>query len=490
LPAALIFGKLSLIKMKKRVLLTGASGSMGHEAFKELLKRRDEYDIVLLLIPSSKKRIEEYSNINGVSVVWGDIRNPADVVKAVEGVDHVLHPAALIAPQADQKPLTCRNINFGGTSNLVTAIKKQQRDIKLVYISSVAVYGDRLPPIHMLQVGDPIKPSVGDVYATTKIAAERAIIESGLNQWAILRQTYIAIPDVMSLLDPILFHQPLNTHLELITNEDAGYGLVQALEAPDEFYGQVFNMSGGPSCRVVFSDYLAKMMQIFGLGDYRKIMDLNWFATRNFHCGWYGDSEKLNGYLHHWRHSLEDHYRQAEESIPWYVRVGGKIAPSSIVRAVIKRYADPLKWIKHNETEKIKAFFESREDWSKIPGWDGYNEPPPSSTEIPSYLQKTLNTNSLNDMKELALWRGGQCLSREFKDPKTKMRWKCGLGHEFEATPRLLLAGHWCPDCTQPPWDYDTQAKTDPALASMYYLNHSRDEYQKVEWLHCPNDQE
>jgi nucleoside-diphosphate-sugar epimerase len=476
--------------MKKRVLLTGASGSMGHEAFKELLKKRDAYDIVLLLIPSSKKRIQEYSNINGVSVVWGDIRNPDDVEKAVEGVDHVLHPAALIAPQADRKPLTCRNINFGGTKNLIAAIKKQQREIKFVYISSIAVYGDRLPPIHMLGVGDPLKPSVGDFYATTKIDSERAIIESGLDKWAILRQTYIAIPDVISLLDPILFHQPLNTHLELITNEDAGYGLAQTLEVPDEFYGQVYNMSGGPACRVVFNDYLAKMMKIFGLGDYRKIMDPDWFATRNFHCGWYRDSEKLNGYLHHWRHTLEDHYHQAEESIPWYLKAGAGIAPPSVVKLVIKRYADPLKWVEHDETEKITAFFGSRKAWENIPGWDEYKEPSPSSTGIPSFLQKTFGTGSLEDMKELAAWRGGQCLSSEFKDLKTKLSWQCGLGHKFEAAPRLLLAGHWCPDCTQPPWDYDTQAKSDPALASLYYLNHARDEYQKVEWLHCPNEQE
>ena len=36
------------------------------------------------------------------------------------------------------------------------------------------------------------KPSVGDFYATTKMAAERALIESGLKYWVSIRQTYIA----------------------------------------------------------------------------------------------------------------------------------------------------------------------------------------------------------------------------------------------------------------------------------------------------------
>ena len=160
---------------KKRVLLTGASGSMGGGAFRELLRRRDKLDIVLLLRPSpqNRKAFSQYDGQNGVTIVWGDLCNPDDVVKAVTGVDHVLHPAALIAPEADDKPKQCRTINFGGTTNIVAAIKKQPDNgdhIRLVYISSVAAYGDRLPPIHWISVGDPLRPSVGDYYATTKIA--------------------------------------------------------------------------------------------------------------------------------------------------------------------------------------------------------------------------------------------------------------------------------------------------------------------------------
>jgi nucleoside-diphosphate-sugar epimerase len=481
---------------KKKVFLTGASGSMGSEAFRELLRRKDQYDIVLLLRPSkqNKKTFAKYEGQQGIKIVWGDLCNFDDVLEAVNGVDYVLHPAAFIAPEADKNPPLCKRINCGGTENIITAIKKQPSngdDVRFVYISSVAAYGDRLPPIHIVQVGDPLKPSIGDFYATTKIAAERAVIESGLKYWAVMRQTYIAIPNVVSLLAPILFHGPVDTHIELITSEDAGYGLIQTIEAPDDFYGKVYNMGGGPACRVVFRDYIEKMVKIFGLGDYRKIMPLNWFALRNFHCCWYEDSWVLNEYLGHWRHPLEDHYKQVEAATPWYLKLGGRIAPSFVVKAFIRRSADPLKWIEGDETEKIKAFFGSREAWQNIPDWEHsvYAQQRELTTSFSSVTEKRSEPEryTIRDMQELARCRGGQCLSTEFADIKTKLKWKCAFGHVWEATPRLLKAGHWCPDCAPPPWDYDTQAKVDPALAAIYYNNHDRTEYQRVDWLYCPN---
>lgn len=464
---------------------------MGGEAFKELLRRKEQYDIVLLLLPSRQDRraFARFEGEPGITIVWGDLCNPTDVQEAVRGVDFVLHPAALIPPAADRNPSLSERVNYGGTVNLIEAIKSEPDGatrIRLVYISSIAIYGDRLPPVHMARVGDPLKPSVGDFYATTKMMAERAVIESGLRYWVSLRQTYIGIPNALTLLDPILFHQPANTHIELITREDAGHGLVQTLEAPDEFWGRVYNMSGGPSCRVVYAEYLTRMMRIFGLGDITKITDLNWFARRNFHCCWYEDSHVLNQYLSHWRHSLEDHYRDVEEAAPWHLKLGGRITLPFLVKAYMKRLADPLKWIQNNDEEKIKAFFGSCQTWESIPDWGNYVTRPPPYAGRSGELEP--ETYKIDDMQELAASRGGQCLSDEFIDLKTRLRWRCGFGHEWEATPLLHRAGHWCPQCAPPPWKWDDLAKVDPLLAEYYYTNHSGDECQRVDWLYCPNE--
>jgi hypothetical protein len=92
---------------KKRVLLTGASGSMGSEAFKELLRRKDKYDIVVILRLSKKNKemFAKWEAEPGVRIVWGDLCELKDVQEAMKGVEHVLHPAAFISPEADMNPV-------------------------------------------------------------------------------------------------------------------------------------------------------------------------------------------------------------------------------------------------------------------------------------------------------------------------------------------------------------------------------------------------
>ncbi len=487
---------------KTQVLLTGASGSMGGAAFKELLQRKSKYDIVLLLRPTkeNKRRFKRYlaktttdkckrivSEEKCLKIIWGDLTNYKDVLEAVNGVDFVLHPAAFIAPAADHNPKLAKKINVEGTENVIKAIKAQPNGserIRLVYISSVAIYGDRLAPIYWVRAGDPLKPSVYDFYATTKIRAERAVIESDLKYWVSIRQTYIGIPDAMSLMDPILFHQPIDQHIEMVTAEDAGYGLVQCLETSDDFWRKIYNMGGGPSCRFIFFEYMERMMKLFGLGDYRKIMDRNWFCTRNFHCAWFADSNVLNEYLGHQRQSLEDHYEQVLHASPWYIKLA-KIAPSSLVKRFLMRKMasgkdGPLGWIQTNNKGRISAFWGSHEKWKQIPDWySGMPDANASSSLLNHGYDDTKHDSELTieDMKHAAKFRGGLCLSETMKDMNEKLEWQCAFGHRFKATPTLILrAGHWCLECLAPPWNYDRIAKQNPFFAQVYYPNHDESE--------------
>lgn len=488
--------------VKKTVVLTGASGGMGGAAFEELLNRRDAYDIVLLLRPSAKNKrafaayeggkgppvgqrgVVEH---DGIKIVWGDLTRYEDVLEAVNGADYVLHPAALIPPEADHKPQLADAINVGAARNLVAAIKAQPDGgdhVRFVNVSSVALYGDRRPPVHMVRVGDPIQPSVFDFYAVTKAKAERIVVESGVRYWASIRQTYIAKPDVFELLGPIMYHQPLNTHLELCTARDSGYGLVQCLECPDDFYGRIYNMGGGPDCRFVFADYLAHMMGLMGLGDRSRILERDWFALRNFHCCWFEDSHVLHDYLGHWRDTLEDHYQQVLDAAPWYVGLG-KLTPKALIkRLLMKRMAlakdGPLRWVRRRNDARVAAFFGSYDAFDGISGWEAPIEGVGAEARRIDHgydEEKPLASLTLDDMKGAAEFRGGRCLSEAVGSIAEPLRWRCAFAHEFEASPRLVLkGGHWCPECLAPPWRYDQIAEKNSFLAQVYYAHHGRGE--------------
>lgn len=54
---------------------------------------------------------------------------------------------------------------------------------------------------------------------------------------------------------------------------------------------------------------------------------------------------------------------------------------------------------------------------------------------------------SINDMKELADRKNGECLSDEYLGAHTKLKWKCSKGHVWEAKPNAIKSGQWCPEC-------------------------------------------
>jgi hypothetical protein len=59
-----------------------------------------------------------------------------------------------------------------------------------------------------------------------------------------------------------------------------------------------------------------------------------------------------------------------------------------------------------------------------------------------------LGMGSIEEMQAIARERGGACLSRDYVSQDDKLRWRCRLGHEWEATPRHVKKSRsWCPRC-------------------------------------------
>ncbi|GAB5451422.1 MAG: NAD(P)-dependent oxidoreductase [Halioglobus sp.] len=491
---------------KKTVFITGVTGSMGGAGMAELLRRRERFDIVTLVRPSpvNRKKMKPYEQQSGLRVEWGDLTCYEDVLRCVNGADIVLHPAAMISPAADHNPEAARAINVGSVENIIRAIRAQPDPdaVRLLNVGSVAMTGDRLYPIHVGRTGDPMKPSIYDAYACTKIEAERLVAESGLRYWASCRQTFIAVPDTLGLMDPIMFHQPLDTCIEFCTDADSGRLLANACEddVPEAFWGNFYNIGGGPGARLTFLQLMERVYGALGMGRPEDFMERRWFALRNFHCHWYEDSSRLNDFLHFQTMDVDAWVQSILDGSPWYVTLPGRawmrpLMRLAATRAAIKRLLmRPLAsqtpdstqyWIEHGIAGRISAFYKDRASWEAIPGhWEGIRRP-----DFEDYRRldhgydetRPVEDLALSDMQQAARFRGGECLSAAMHsgDLLQPLDWRCWRGHEFSMTPNTVLrGGHWCPDCAPQKigWDYDEEARHNPFFAQVWYTNHAADE--------------
>ena len=457
---------------------------MGNAAFKAILERGDTK--VRLLVRDSKKNrkaMRPYLKRDDVTVVWGDLLDPVSVKRGLGKARTVLHLGGMVSPMADRFPEKTLKVNVGGTKNVVNAIREREdRDeIRLIYIGSVAQTSDRREPYHWARTGDPVMASEFDYYGLSKILAEREVAESGLRHWVSLRQTGILHPGLfLRGNDPITFHVPLRGVLEWATVEDSGR-LMAALCAdslPDSLWGNFFNIGSGAPYRLTNYEFEKLILGAIGSPAPEKIFETNWFATRNFHGSWFLDSDKLNE-LVPFREGVpvEEYFRKMVKKAPWWARMA-PLAPPALVKRMMRKVAltpgyGTLDWVRRRDCEdRINAFFGSREERDTIPGWEDFDLSRPSeeATLLNHGYDETLpeSETDIEVCRQAAAFRGGKCLSETMTkgDLATRLKWECGRGHTFEASPALVLkGGHWCPDCLPAPWRYREEATFNRFLA-------------------------
>lgn len=302
-------------------LVTGAFGNVGRSTLQALRATGDRIVILEADTPVNHRLARELAP--DCRVVFGDVRDPAKAAEAMDGADAVCHLAALIPPAADRAPELTVSINIGGTRNLLEVAARQPRPPRFVLASSVAAYGDRiLSP--WISTTDPLVPNDDDVYGRTKVEAEALLRASGL-PFCILRLSYIVWKKKLKR-DPLMFHMPPSTRIEVCHTEDTGRAFAQAARLP-EALGLTFDIGGGDSCRTTFRDYLDRMFRLFGLGSSHFLPDAA-FARDGFHCGWFTDSDEAERVLRFRRKTIEDYYREVNEETRWLRPFTAVVAPA------------------------------------------------------------------------------------------------------------------------------------------------------------------
>jgi len=293
-----------------KVLLTGAFGNVGSSAIEALLAKGHEVTCFDLKNRVNQRLAKKYQG--KVRVVWGDLRRFEDLLAAVRGQEVVIHLAFIIPKlshtgvECEREPAWAREINVGGTANLLRAMKAQPAPPKILFSSSLHVYG-KTQHLHSLrQVGDPVQ--LTEHYIRHKVACEEMIRNAGL-EWSIFRLA--AVLPISIRLDPGMFDVPLENRIEFVHTRDVGLALANALDTP-EVWGRVLQIGGGPRCQFTSGEMMRQILEEMKIG----ILPAEAFTKEPFPTDWL-DTRDSDALLHYQTRTLNDYVREVSARLGW-----------------------------------------------------------------------------------------------------------------------------------------------------------------------------
>jgi UDP-glucose 4-epimerase len=167
------------------ILITGGAGYIGYSLVKHLIDDVDELHSITIYDNLSRRNYSFFTEAKfdhtPIKFIHGDILDGRALQKALDGINCVIHLAAKVTtPFADSDAHSFDQVNHWGSAQLAYAIENSQVS-KVIYLSSMSIYGDHPTPIDESSI-----PNPHSFYGRSKLDGERQL--SILNT---SRQVYI-----------------------------------------------------------------------------------------------------------------------------------------------------------------------------------------------------------------------------------------------------------------------------------------------------------
>ena len=229
-----------------QLLITGASGFLGGRTAAHFASLPD---FTVRATSRSTKKAEALTEL-GCVFVPGDLTNASFVQQLLDGVDIVVHCAALSSPYGPKSAFESANIL--ATETLLQAAKNAGVS-KFVFISTPTVYVDLQPKFNVKE-SDPLPPKPVNRYAETKLQAERIVLAAngmGMKTLALRPRAIIGAEDT------VIFPRVLNAYekgkLKIVGKGDnicdltCARNVIEAIhcaiQAPDHAFGEAYNIT-------------------------------------------------------------------------------------------------------------------------------------------------------------------------------------------------------------------------------------------------------
>jgi UDP-glucose 4-epimerase len=292
------------------VLLTGAFGNIGESTLRALLAQNCRVRCFDLQTKRTEEMATQLKRYGEFETLWGDIRDSSVLKNAVKDIECIIHLAALIPPPSEVNPAFTKEINIGGTINLIKAAEAQPMKPKFILASSISIFGPtmHLPPPR--KATDPLNPT--DTYTTTKVECEKALRASTL-PWTILRFTAVPPLRIEGEVDKMLFEIPLDQRVEFVHTRDVGIACANAVSA--DTTKKILLIGGGKSNQMLQRDFIGKMLEAMGVG----MLPESAFRVAKKPDEWYYtdwlDTEESQRLLHYQSRTYEQYVEELKKAI-------------------------------------------------------------------------------------------------------------------------------------------------------------------------------
>lgn len=243
-------------EMSGRTLVTGGAGYIGSTLVAELLDRGTPVRVLDSLAVGTGSSLLHVWGREGFEFVAGDVREEAIRFAALDGVDTVVHLAAVVGdPACSRDPDTARAVNLGATRALLEEAKANGVG-RFVFASTCSNYGKLVDGDAFATEDWDLRPV--SLYAETKVGAELDVLAAGGPGFA---PTCLRFATVYGTSPRMRFDLTVNEFSRdaLLAEElvvygeqfwrpyvhvrDAARAIVAVLSEPaDRFAGEVFNV--------------------------------------------------------------------------------------------------------------------------------------------------------------------------------------------------------------------------------------------------------
>lgn len=308
----------------KKILVTGASGSIGINVIKYLLSE-GKYDITALDLKNKKteKNLKKYKK--RINIIYGDINDSVLIESLVKEHNYIIHLASIMPPFGEIIKKSSEIVDYYGTENIIKAINYYNNECFLIYASTTSLYNKNN------EVNNKEKINTNNLgnYSLVKYNTEN-LIKKKLKNYTIFR-----LPLILNNFknEPFMLNIKKNEVVEVITNNDAAYAFVKAINYKNELNKKIFNVGMGEDGRVKFDSILKKILINYGIS-FKYVLSRT-FLEKNYYSPILLDSDVLNNIINYRHDSLYNYFNRLK-------RIGKR-------RKIEKILAKPIVWLKNKK---------------------------------------------------------------------------------------------------------------------------------------------